>query len=105
MGEKRKFSRVRRRLVLEFRLSGSHCYGFTHDLSPAGIFVRSIRIPTVGSPIEAELQLPDGKKLPIRGKVVRSYRAPSSLASSVPSGFGMTLAGGPEDYLRYLATL
>ena len=105
MADKRKFPRVKRRLVVEFRISGTACIGFTHNLSPLGLFVRSIRIPNPGTTVDAELVLPDGSKIPLEGKVVRSYRAPTALARLVPSGFGMALSSSPEEYFQLLATL
>ncbi len=105
MADKRKFPRVKRRLVIEFRLAGAPYYGFTYNLSPAGVFVRSIRIPNLGTTITAELHMPDGKRIPLQGRVVRSYRAPTALARLVPSGFGMSIASGPEEYFQFLAAL
>jgi hypothetical protein len=104
MADKRKFPRVKRRLVVEFRFAGSPYYGFTHNLSPMGLFVRSIRIPNLGAPLEAELHLPDGSRIPLQGRVVRSYRAPTALARLVPSGFGMALSSTPEEYYQFLTT-
>jgi hypothetical protein len=105
MADKRKFPRVKRRLVIEFRLAGAAYVGFTYNLSPFGLFVRSIRIPNPGVSISAELHLPDGKRIPLSGKVVRSYRAPTALARLVPSGFGMTLTATDEQYYQFLAAL
>lgn len=105
MADKRRFPRVKRRLVIEFHHAGSPYYGFTYNLSPLGLFVRSIRIPNLGAALSAELHLPDGKRIPLQGRVVRSYRAPTALARLVPSGFGMTLSYSPEEYFQFLATL
>jgi hypothetical protein len=105
MADKRKYPRVKRRLVIEFRLAGAPYYGFTHNLSPMGLFVRSIRIPNPGAALLAELHLPDGKRIPLKGTVVRSYRAPTALARLVPSGFGMALSSSPEEYFQFLAGL
>ena len=105
MAEKRKYPRVKRRLVIEFRLAEAPYYGFTHNLSPMGLFVRSVRIPNPGTTLNAELHLPDGKRIALNGKVVRSYRAPTALARLVPSGFGMTLGSTPEEYYKFLASL
>ena len=105
MPDKRKFPRVKRRLVIEFRLGDAPYFGFTHNLAPFGVFVRSVRIPTPGTTMDAELHLPDGKRIPLHGKVVRSYRAPTALARLVPSGFGMSLTSSPEEYFQLLAAL
>lgn len=106
MPDKRKYPRVKRRLVIEFRVADAPYFGFTHNLSPMGLFVRSIRIPNPGTNLAAELHLPDGRRIPLQGRVVRSYRAPTALARLVPSGFGMSLAAGsPEEYFQFLAGL
>ena len=97
---------MKRRLVIEFRLAGAPYVGFTYNLSPFGLFVRSIRIPNLGSAISAELHLPDGKRIPLRGKgraVVPG--ADRALARLVPSGFGMTLTASDEQYFQFLAAL
>ena len=91
--------------MIEFRLAGGAYYGFTYNLSPLGLFVRSIRIPNLGASLSAELHLPDGKRISLVGKVVRSYRAPTALARLVPSGFGMALSSSPEEYSQFLASL
>ena len=45
MAERRGFARKKRRFLVEFHLQGSNCTGFTYDMSPTGIFVRSHRVP------------------------------------------------------------
>ena len=79
--------------------------GFTYDVSPSGIFVRSVRIPNPGTPIAATIHFLDGKKVDLHGTVVRSFRAPASLSNVVPSGFGLSLGEVPEDYFQFLSTL
>jgi hypothetical protein len=103
--EKRRFPRKKRRFLVEFRLENGGGQGFTYDVSPSGIFVRSVRIPNPGSQIAATIHFLDGKKVDLRGVVVRCFRAPASLSNVVPSGFGLQLADAPEDYFQFLATL
>jgi hypothetical protein len=55
--------------------------------------------------LTANLHLAAGKRIAVRGKVVRSYRVPPSLARLVPSGFSMLLSDTPEDYFQFFATL
>lgn len=106
MAEKREFPRKKRRLTVEFNWAKASCTGFTYDISPSGIFVRSIRIPRVGSRLTIKLILPDDRQLSIAGTVVRSYRVPPTLARLIPSGFSLKLMGRPpEDYLRFLASI
>lgn len=105
MSERRGFGRKKRRFLVEFKLRGAQCTGFTYDISPTGIFVRSVRLPEPGTFMSADLHLPQGKRLTVRGKVVRSFRVPASLARLVPSGFSMKLSESPEDYFQFLSTL
>ena len=103
--ERRRFPRKKRRYLVEFQGEGASGTGFTYDLSPIGIFIRSIRLPRPGTSVTASLALPDGKRLPLTGRVVRSYRTPAALTSLVPSGFSVSLSDLPEDYYRFLSTL
>jgi hypothetical protein len=105
VSERRGFGRKKRRFLVEFKLRGAQCTGFTYDISASGIFVRSVRLPEPGTFMSADLHLPEGKRLTVRGKVVRSFRVPASLARLVPSGFSMKLSESPEDYFQFLSTL
>ena len=53
----------------------------------------------------ANLHLPEGKRIAVRGRVVRSFRVPSALARLVPSGFSIRLSDTPEDYFQFLPAL
>jgi hypothetical protein len=103
--EKRGFARSKRRFLVEFNFQGTVCTGFTNDVSPTGIFIRSVRLPTPGTLLTANLHLPDGKRIAVRGKVVRSHRVPAALSRLIPSGFSILLSETPEDYYQFLATL
>jgi PilZ domain len=106
MTDKRQFPRKKRRLTVEFNWNKSPCTGFTYDLSVSGIFVRSIRIPRLGTRLKIVLFLPNAKEVPLVGSVVRSFRVPSSLARTIPSGFCLRIVERPpEDYLQFLASI
>ena len=105
VSERRSFARKKRRFLVEYRLRERPCTGFTYDVSPSGIFVRAIRLPEPGTALTARLHVPDGKRIEVRGKVVRSFRVPPALSRVVPSGFSIRLAETPEDYFQFLATL
>ncbi len=102
----RRFStRKRRRYLIEWQKGDSLCTGFTNDVSPTGIFIRSMYIPKIGRTLTMQLLLPGGGKLRLRGTVVRSQRVPQNLRGVVPSGFGVRLNEAPEEYFRLLADL
>lgn len=105
MEERRGFARKKRRFLVEFEMSGSTCTGFTYDISPSGIFVRSIRLPAPGTTMTANLHLNAGRRIAVRGRVVRSHRVPAEMARLVPSGFSLRLSDAPEDYFQFLASL
>jgi hypothetical protein len=106
MRKERQYPRKKRRLTVEFNWDNSPCTGFTYDLSPSGIFVRSVRIPPLGTRLKAILFLPNAAEIRIVGAVVRSYRVPSSLARTIPSGFCLKiLETPPESYLQFLASI
>ena len=105
MAERRSFARKKRRFLVEFNLQGAACNGFTYDVSPTGMFVRCIRLPTPGTFLTANLHLAEGKRIAVRGTVVRSFRVPPALSRLIPSGFSIRLSDTPEDYYQLLATL
>jgi hypothetical protein len=105
MAERRGFARKKRRFLVEFQVQGAQCNGFTYDVSPTGIFVRSVRLPVPGTYLTANLHLPEGRKIEVRGRVVRSFRVPPVLSRLIPSGFSIRLSDTPEDYFQLLSTL
>lgn len=106
MGEKRGGKRSRKRLLVDFDTTYGKTTGFTSDVSPIGLFVRTIRIPRIGERLRAMIHLPDGRLVPLDGTVVRSYRAPVALRSVVPTGFALRLSPeAPPDFSDYAAQL
>ena len=79
--------------------------GFTHDVSRTGLFIRSSQIPALQMPLTLTLAAPDGRKVRLRGVIVRAFRVSVHLRRSVPSGFCVRLVEAPEDYLALLAEL
>ena len=91
---------------MEFEAAGSRHTGFTHDMSPSGLFVCSIRAPKPGTAVAMKLRSSRDKDLALQGVAVRSFRGPASLAAVIPSGFGVQFSQAPpEDYFQLLATL
>ncbi len=98
-------NRQKRRFLVEFDLSGERCTGFTYDLSPTGLFVRSSRTPKLGQSIKTVLHAPGDRQIAVLGRVVRSFRAPGALSRVVPSGFALQISGHYEDYSRFVKAL
>lgn len=98
-------NRQKRRYSVDWQMENSGCAGFTKDISPTGIFVRSTHIPDVGATIVFQLLVPGGLKLRMRATVVRTYRVPQNLRLYIASGFGVRLIDAPEEYFHILARL
>ena len=105
MPQYRPTSRRKCRYLVEWQKEGFLCTGFTQDISPTGVFIRTTYIPENGEIVTIRLLLQAGKKLRLRGTVVRSYCVPSNLRRYVPSGFGIRLDEAPEEYFQLLANL
>ena len=105
MKERRRFSRIRRRYSVEFRVAEKTCSGFTHNLSPIGLFVCSVYFPRPGSRLWLRIKVAEGKSFLMRVEVVRSYRVPQQLTRFVPSGFCVRFQQAPEEYFQLLARL
>lgn len=98
-------SRRKCRYLVEWLTDDIPRTGFTHDISPTGIFIRTIHIPRNGESVTMRLRVRAGKKLRLRGTVVRSYRVPPNLRRYIASGFCIRLDEAPEEYFQLLANL
>jgi hypothetical protein len=105
MAERRQFSRIKKRYLVDFQTDGRRCSGITHDLSPNGLFVCSTYFPKPGTALSMNIKVPDGQNLMMSVKVVRSYRVPQRLVRFVPSGFSVRFERAPEEYFQLLARL
>jgi hypothetical protein len=104
MAERRRFPRVKKRILVTYEVGSHKGEGFTNDLGPSGIFVRSVFFPKPGSLLRIRLKSPAGQ-ISVRASVVRSYRVPQRLTAFVPSGFIVRLIDPPEAYFQLLARL
>jgi hypothetical protein len=99
--EKRTSRRRKADMEVEFTQDGAPARGVIGDLSPRGMFVRSSRIPGTGPNLRLTVNLPNGRKLVLTGKVVRTVGG----AASKPSGFGLRLADDSPEYDELLLKL
>ena len=94
--EKRTARRREAAMSVEFDQGSLRGTGVTRNLSPRGMFVSSERVPGSGPTLRLTVSLPEGRKLVLKGKVVRSARE---------SGFGLRLAEESAEYQDLLARL
>jgi Tfp pilus assembly protein PilZ len=101
MAETRAHPRFRTEVMLDFAIGDNRTAGMTWDISKRGMFVRTSRMPEVGSKLLITLRFPEGKQLLLQGEVVRTFTAPTRNRDDMPSGFGLTVNGG-EIYSRFV---
>lgn len=100
--EKRTARRRKAEMEVEFTQDGVPATGVIGDLSPRGMFVRSARIPGTGPNLRLTVNLPNGRKLVLTGKVVRTVLGAAARGSS---GFGLRLSGESAEYDELLLKL
>jgi hypothetical protein len=88
--------------TVEFQQGPLQGTGVIGDVSPRGMFVRTKQIPGTGPMVKLTVNLPEGRKVVLTGKVVRSAEPGSPSATS---GFGLKLADGSPDYEDLLSRL
>jgi PilZ domain len=101
--EKRTARRRKAEMTVDFTQGDFHGTGVIGDLSRRGMFVRSTRIPGTGPNLRLTVNLPEGRKLVLTGKVVRSS-ADDSRSKRAP-GFGLRLSEDSPDYATLLSRL
>lgn len=102
--EKRKKTRVSRRLEVKFNLNSENT-AITSDLSENGMFITTCKGVEPGSEIDIRLHLPNSEALSIRGKVVRHIKSAPGVGSSTQKGMGVELVSPPTDYISFVQSL
>jgi hypothetical protein len=100
--EKRTARRRKTEMEVEFTQDGVPARGVIGDLSPRGMFVRSSRIPGTGPNLRLTVNLPNGRKLVLTGKVVRTVLDATARGAK---GFGLRIAGESAEYDELLLRL
>ena len=76
-------------MTVEFSQGALYGTGVTGNVSRRGMFVRSSLVPGTGPMLRLTVNLPGGRKLSLRGRVVRTV--PTDRPSPAASGFGLRL--------------
>jgi Tfp pilus assembly protein PilZ len=104
--EKRDKGRVLKRLFVRFGKDLPEHIGFTGDISPTGIFIKTNKVFEPGTLLTIELTLPDNRILSVNGHVVWARRIPPNLIRFIKkSGMGIHLAQIPDDYQHFIRGL
>jgi hypothetical protein len=92
MAEKRLDKRVRRRVALRFGTDGATRLGFTEDISPEGLFIKTTDVATPGSRLTVTLILQDDKAVTLEGRVMWAKKVPSQMIRLVKKcGLGLKI--------------
>jgi hypothetical protein len=101
---KRVLDRVKKRVTVRYGREAAEKLGFTEDLSPSGIFVKTAHIMPPGSPIRIDFELGGDGLVQVEGMVVWAKKVPPELTRLVKkSGMGVRIKRflhGEEAYLR-----
>jgi hypothetical protein len=104
MAEKRKVTRLQKRLKLRYGVTNATSLAFTEDFSESGIFIRAVNVMIPGVKLLVELFMPDNLPVTFEGRVVWSRRVPGSLIHLSKGGMGVVITKfltGQEKYCEY----
>lgn len=100
--KKRKHKRIVKRLLVKFGISDTNTVGFTSDVSPVGMFIRTSQGLPPETHINISLEIPSGEVIPLKGIVKRVTKYSSHLGGVMKNGMGVELKEYSEIYLRFL---
>jgi hypothetical protein len=106
MAEKRDIKRFKKRLSLKFGNDAPTKVAFTEDLSPNGLFVKTITPAPPGTRIKIELTMPDGNIALFEGMSRWRKSVPPQVIHLVnKKGMGVKILkfiSGEDYYRRYI---
>lgn len=94
--DNRVHSRARLRVQVDFESDHNFFTGFSSDISEGGLFVATVNIQPLGSPVEVAFALPTGEQVMARG-TVRWVRENNDRDPSVQPGMGIQFEALSED--------
>jgi PilZ domain-containing protein len=89
-------------MMVEFEQGESHGTGVTGNVSRDGMFVRASRLPNTGPLLNLTVHLPGGRKLLLKGRVVRTAALGLPRPAS-SSGFGLRLTDKSDEFEEFLS--
>jgi len=105
-GNRRRETRIKKRLPCEFVDGDKRVRGFVLDVSPNGMFVQTLKPIDPGGEIGVIFTLPEsGQTIEVRACVVRSLRVPRHLATVATAGVGLKISVAPPEYYDFIAGL
>lgn len=102
MHKKRRHKRIIKRLPVKFGTSEANLIGFTSDVSPGGIFIRTSRGLPPETHIAIDIETPSGEIISIKGIVKRTIKYSTHLGNVMKNGMGVEIMGLNEDYINFI---
>jgi hypothetical protein len=104
--EKRSKNRIGKRLIVKFGTEKPDRLGFTEDVSPTGLFIKTSNVAPPGTLLRIELTLPDDRTILVVGVVMWAKQVPYSLLRfTKKNGMGLRLTQTGDDYNRFLTEI
>lgn len=104
MADKRNLDRHRKRFTLRFGSEEPLKTGFTEDISPTGLFIKSAYVRNPGSVICVELAIDKERKVLLEARVMWAKKVPPEMIHHVKkSGMGVEIIrfiSGESDYFQ-----
>lgn len=102
--ERRRRSRLPRRLTCEIAWPGLRTSGIVRNISDRGVFVETLADPKPNSVVKVVFTASgDRPNICVEAGVARKRLAPRHLQASVPSGIGLEILPPRAEYERWLA--
>jgi hypothetical protein len=104
MAEKRKITRMLKRLKLRYGQNQATSLAFTEDFSESGVFIRAVNVMSPGVNLLVELFMPDNVPVTFEARVMWSRRVPGSLIHLSKGGMGVMITkylSGEEKYREF----
>lgn len=102
MAEQRLVKRLRRRVALRFGIDEATQLGFTEDISPEGLFIKTPNVAAPGSRLTVTLILQDDWTVTFVGRVMWAKKVPAQMIRVVKkSGLGLKIERFIEGEERY----
>ena len=103
--ERRRAARKQKTMFCELVCDGKRHLSAILDMSPTGIFVRTVAKPPVGTEVVVNVRLRGGQSWSLRAVVARAPQR-TGAAHPIPArGLGLQLLEVPDDYAEYVGSL
>ncbi len=98
---KRILPRLDKRIAVRFRLADDpkERTGYTDNISPRGLFIRTSHLPEPGQNVGMEIDLPGGT-IRVEGKVAWKHWVPIDLRQTEHMGFGVEIHHATEEWFQ-----